>query len=106
ASRRSQVSRNPTSAIPAAARKTGRSDAVNAATYGSWIAAGNRSIAAGLALDGMGAPGGRRSARLVCSRFAKIAPKIESPTDPPIERNSVDPEVATPRYRYSTEFCT
>ena len=36
----------------------------------------------------------------------KIAPSVATPSEPPIERNSVAPEVATPRSEYSTAFCT
>ena len=38
------------------------------------------------------------------SRFAKIAPKIETPTAPPIWRKSVEPDVATPSISYGTAF--
>lgn len=40
------------------------------------------------------------------SRLEKIEPRIAVPTEPPIERNRVAPEVATPRSLYSTAFCT
>jgi len=30
--------------------------------------------------------------------LAKIAPNRETPIEPPIDRNIVEPEVATPRY--------
>ena len=48
--------------------------------------------------------GGSRSASSVASRLAKIAPKIETPIEPPIWRNSVEPEVATPSILYGTAF--
>ena len=35
-----------------------------------------------------------------------MAPNNETPTEPPIDRNNVVPDVATPRSRYSTAFCT
>ena len=46
---------------------------------------------------------GRRSLareRMSSSRLVKIAPRIAVPTEPPIERNSVAPEVATPSSSY------
>ena len=39
---------------------------------------------------------GWSSASSVASRLAKIAPRIEVPSEPPIERNRVADEVATP----------
>ena len=49
--------------------------------------------------------GGSREASSCASRFAKIAPKTETPIEPPIWRKSVEPDVATPMWRKSTEFC-
>ena len=40
------------------------------------------------------------------SRAVKIAPRIAVPSEPPIERNSVAPEVATPSIAYGTAFWT
>src|SRR5450759_5646207 len=51
-------------------------------------------------------PGGSRRTRFTLRRAANIAPRIAVPRDPPMSRNSVAPEVATPRSRYSTSFCT
>lgn len=39
-------------------------------------------------------------------RLLNIAPSTAVPTEPPIERNSDAPEVATPRSEWSTAFCT
>ena len=36
----------------------------------------------------------------------KIAPSTATPNEPPIERNSVAPEVATPSISYGTAFWT
>ena len=47
---------------------------------------------------------GIRSASSVASRLEKIAPKMETPTAPPIWRNSVEPDVATPSILYGTAF--
>jgi len=58
-----------------------------------------------LATAGTWTPGGIRSASSVAKRFAKIAPKIETPTAPPIWRNNVEPDVATPSISYGTAFC-
>ena len=40
------------------------------------------------------------------SRAVHTAPKTAVPNDPPIERKNVDPLVAVPMSRGSTEFCT
>jgi hypothetical protein len=51
----------------------------------------------GLAADGSRVPVGILSARFAASRLAKIAPKSETPIEPPTCRKSVEPDVATPR---------
>ena len=56
-------------------------------------------------LAAAGRPGGSALATFVASRLAKIAPKIETPIEPPTWRKSVEPEVATPSCSYGTEFC-
>ncbi len=38
-------------------------------------------------------------------RLTKIVPKTATPIAPPIWRESVEPDVATPSSRYSTAFC-
>ena len=43
------------------------------------------------------ADAGRTEASSDARRLLKIEPSTAVPTDPPIERNSVAPEVATPR---------
>ncbi len=52
------------------------------------------------------APDGSSRERFELSRAAKIAPRTAVPSEPPISRKSVAPEVATPRSLYSTAFCT
>ena len=58
----------------------------------------------GLTASGSCVPGGSASARLLASWLAKIAPKTETPIEPPTCRKSVDPEVATPSCSYGTAF--
>ena len=96
----SHVTRNPTAAIAPAIRKTGFRDAAYAATYGSRIAAGSASICCGPRWAGRAAaaPGGSFAERCDDSWLAKIAPKMGTPIAPPIERNSVAVDVATPRF--------
>ena len=68
----SHVSRNATAMTPAATRKTMCSESVKALAWGS--------------------PAFSSAAR----RPEKIAPSTAVPSEPPIERKSVEPEVATP----------
>jgi hypothetical protein len=48
---------------------------------------------------GKAAPAGIRLASPLARFAAKIAPNSDTPTEPPVERNRVVPEVATPRLR-------
>ena len=49
---------------------------------------------------------GTRAASSLCSRLVKIAPKIDTPIEPPTWRIIVDPLVATPITDGLTAFCT
>src|SRR5204862_1050102 len=103
-SRSSQLNANASTAAPAAARNSGCIDSVTASMYACRTAEGRCLTSSGLAVVGGLTPGGSLPARCLASWFAKIAPKIETPTDPPICRNIVDDDVATPRYSYGTAF--
>jgi hypothetical protein len=72
------------------------SEAANASRQASCTADGSWAIAFGLPASGGVVPAGNSEARLVASLLAKIAPKIETPIDPPTWRNSDETEVATP----------
>src|SRR5436190_18857664 len=102
----SHASRNERSAMTAAVRKTGRSEAATAVAYASWSVGGRWLTTFGLTVVGGCTPAGSSRARLPCSLFAKIAPKIATPNEPPICRKRIAPDVATPMKRYSTAFCT
>ena len=83
----------------AAVRKTGEARAATAATYTAWIAGGRCWTTAGLAWAGACTPAGSALGELVTEPFVKIAPKTETPIEPPTCLNSVEPEVATPSSR-------
>ena len=53
---------------------------------------------AGLAAVGTWTVRGTRLASSLARLVEKIAPNTDTPIEPPIWRNRVDPEVATPRY--------
>ena len=74
------VSTNATSTTNVATVKTSCSASVNAAACGTCAPSSSLSLA------------------------EKIAPSTAVPSDPPIERNSVAPEVATPSCSYETAF--
>ena len=63
------------------------------------MASGSAAMLAASVAVGRAAPAGRCPESSRESPAAKIAPKIATPTEPPIDRNSVAPEVATPRWR-------
>ena len=71
-------------------------------------AGGERVDLVGADVDAAGearaAPADRR--QLVARREAKIAPKIATPSEPPIERKNVAVEVATPTSRAGASFWT
>src|SRR6266550_4643828 len=98
-SRNSHVSTNAKIVITAAVTNTGCSESATARTYVSWSAGGRWRTTCGLTLLGGWTPGGSADARWPWSRFAKIAPKIAIPTEPPICRKSSEPAVATPMFR-------
>ena len=54
----------------------------------------------------MAAPGGSRRSRLKVRRLLRMAPKMATPNEAPIERLNVSTPVAVPRSRCSTEFWT
>ena len=100
----SHASRNATAVTPAPTRKTSPSASVNAEMKLSRAAAGSSDTA-----DGSSAPmsaGAEPRASRSSRRYVKIAPRIAVPSDPPIDRNSVAPDVATPSCSYGTAFCT
>jgi hypothetical protein len=82
----------------AAVRKTGERAAVSACTYGSRIVGGSARMIAGVVVVGRCAFGSH-CASSVCNRLVKIAPKSDTPIEPPIWRNIVEPDVATPSIR-------
>ena len=93
---RSHVVRKPSSAMAVATTNTVLIALVNACAYvartsgGRWAIAWRLSPApAALGCDASSA----------ASREAKIAPSTAVPTEPPIDRNSELPDVATPRSR-------
>ena len=88
-SRSRQLSPNAPTMTTAAVRKTGCSATATAATYTAWTAGGSWWIAAGLAFAGACTPGGSAGRARAPSRLVKIAPKTETPIEPPICRNSV-----------------
>ena len=67
---------------------------------------GSAFTAFGVADVGPCTPGGKVLARFVRRWLAKIAPKAAIPTEPPICRNMIDPEVATPMSLGGTAFWT
>jgi hypothetical protein len=101
----SHVSTNPTATTQAATRNTRSSASVNAEMNVLRAAAGSSDRADGSSVPtsacAPAAPASRSSSRLV-----KIEPRIAVPTEPPIDRNSVAPEVATPSCSYGTAFWT
>ena len=52
------------------------------------------------------ASAGRWRGSSVASRAFMMAPKMATPNEPPIDRKNWVAEVATPKSRYSTAFCT
>ena len=73
------------------------------------MAGGRRSASAGLSWTPL--PRRSTTARGKCAswperRAAKIAPKIATPKEPPIERKKVAVEVATPMFSGCASFCT
>ena len=93
-SRNIQVSTKPSAEIAAAARKTGRSASMTAVMYSSCRLGGRPLTAEGITLARNSIPG---PASCACRPLAKIAPNSATPSAPPSERNSMVPEVATPR---------
>ena len=100
--RSSQVSTKATSDDSRRRRRTRvAATSANAPTYaevhapaaGARSGRGWRPPAAGRRAEGA-------DARFAASRLAKIAPKSETPIEPPICRKSVEPEVATPSSSY------
>ncbi len=94
------------------ARKTEPSDWEKACTTPLWIAAGSLSRTCGLALPmppespPRWNPLGRSVTSLAISTLLKMAPKIGTPMEPPMERKKVAVEVATPMSFWVTLFCT
>src|SRR6266704_3678938 len=104
---RNSTTRNAAATMGTPARNTAWTEWATAWTTPSRTGAGSARILAGLCCSACGsrpparARAGTSLGRYHASRFVRIAPKMATPNEPPIERKKVAAEVAVPRSRGS-----